>query len=101
MGPGYGLSQIRVKQFTDILSNQTYSTINEEHENTVIIKKSLNQILDVTDGLYGGSFHFLQATYALFFGRLIQLVQALLSWKRIKVSDVTTFYQQAADLLSL
>ena len=64
----------------------------------MIIKKALNQVVNITANLYGGSFHFLQATYALFFGRLIQPVQALLSWNHIKGSDVTTCYQQAAEL---
>ena len=37
---GNGLSQIQVKTFTNILSNETYSAFNEEHENTVIIMKA-------------------------------------------------------------
>ena len=64
----------------------------------MIIKKALNQVVNITANLYGGSFHFLQATYALFFGRLIQPVQALLSWNHIKGSDVTTCCQQAVGL---
>ena len=37
---GDGLSQIQVKTFTNILSNDTYSIFDEEHENTVIIMKA-------------------------------------------------------------
>ena len=95
---GYGLSQIWVKTCTKIISNATYSTFNEEHENTLIIHKTSKQVVNVTVDLYGGSFHFLQATYTLLFGILVQPVQALLGWKLIKGSDVTTLYQQAAGI---
>ena len=92
---GNGLSQIRLKTCTNICSNETYSTFNEEHENTVIIQKALKQVVNVTGDLHGGLFHFLHETYTLLFGILIQTVQALLGWKLIKGSDVTTCYQQS------
>ena len=42
---GDGSSQIWVKIFTNILSNEVYSTLNEEYENTVIIQKVLKQVI--------------------------------------------------------
>ena len=90
-----GLSQIGIKICTKIISSATYSTFNEEHENTVIIQKALKQVVNVTGDLHGGLFHFLHATYTLLFGILIQTVQALLGWELIKGSDVTTCYQQS------
>ena len=95
---GDGLSQIQVKTFTNILSNETYSIFNEDHENTVIIQKVVKQVVNIRGDLHGGYFHFLQATYTLFFGIFVQPVQALLGWKIINGSDVTTCYQQAAGL---
>ena len=95
---GDGLSQIQVKTFTNILSNDTYSIFDEEHENNMIIMKALKRVVNITGDLHGGYFHFLQETYTLFFRILIQPVQALPGWKRIKVSDVTTCYQQAEGL---
>ena len=71
---GDGLSQIQVKKCTNICSNETYSTFNEDHENTVIIHKSLDQVVNITGDLHGGCFQFLQATYTLFFGILIRPV---------------------------
>ena len=50
---GDGLSQIRVKTFTNIHSNDTYSTFNEEPENTVIVQKSLNRVVNITGDLHG------------------------------------------------
>ena len=55
-------------------------------------------VVNVTGDLHGGCFHFLQVTYTLIFGSLVQPVQALLGWKHTKISDVTTCYQQAAGL---
>ena len=95
---GDGLSQIWVKTCTRIISNATYSTFNEEHENTVIIQRALKQVVNVTGDLYGEWFHFLQEIYTLLFGILIQPVQALLGWKLVKGSDVTTLYQQAVGI---
>ena len=95
---GDGLSKIRVKTFTNIISKNNYSTFNEEHENTVIIQKELKLVLNLTGYLHGSFFNFLQATYTLFLGILIQTVQAMLGWKFIKGSDVTTFYQQSTGI---
>ena len=51
---GDGLSQIWVKTFTKILSNETYSAFNEEHENTVIIMKAWEKVVNITGDLHGG-----------------------------------------------
>ena len=95
---GDGLSKIRVKTFTNIISKNNYSTFNEEHENTVIIQKELKLVLNLTGYLHGSFFNFLQATYTLFLGILIQTVQAMLGWKFVKGSDVTTFYQKSTGI---
>ena len=64
---------------------------------TVEVTKSL-QLIHVPRDLHGGCFHFLSAIYSLYYGALIQPIQALVGWKRIKGSDITKCYQQAAGL---
>ena len=66
-----------------------------------MIKEALGQVINVTGDLHGGLFHFLSATYSLFYPCLIQPVQQLLGWKRICGSDVTKCYQQAAGLTTM
>ena len=51
---GDGLSQIRVKICTNIISNATYSRFNKEHENTVIIQKALEGVMNETGVLHCG-----------------------------------------------
>jgi hypothetical protein len=51
--------------------------------------------------LHGGCFHFLSAIYSVFYGALLQPIQSVLGWKRIKGNDVTKCYQQAAGLALL
>ena len=55
-------------------------------------------MIHVPGDLHGGCFHFLSAIYSLYYGALIQPIQALVGWKRIKGTDVTKCYQQAAGL---
>jgi hypothetical protein len=98
---GDGLSQIRVKTFCTLMANKSYSNFDEEHENNEVIQRALGQIINVTGDLHGGCFHFLSALYSLYYGSLIQPIQALLGWKRIRGSDVTKCYQQAAGLAIL
>ena len=71
----------------------------ETHEATTTIYKALGQVIHITGDLHGGCFHFLSAIYSLFYGSLIQFMQILLGWKRIRGSDVTKCYQQAAGLV--
>ena len=94
---GDGLSQIRVRTFVEMIGDQCYD-LGQEHESTVMIRKALGQIINVTGDLHGGCFHFLQAVFNLFYGSLIQPIQTLLGWKRIRGTDVTKCYQQAAGL---
>ena len=94
---GDGLSQIRVRTFTNLIDTHSYS-YNEKREQTLMIQKAMKQVVNVTGDLHGGCFHFLSAIFALYYGSLIQPIQTLLGWKRIKGSDVTKCYQQAAGL---
>jgi hypothetical protein len=94
---GDGLSQIRVRTFTNLIDTHSYS-YNEKREQTLMIQKAMKQVVNVTGDLHGGCFHFLSAIFALYYGSLIQPIQTLLGWKRIRGSDVTKCYQQAAGL---
>ena len=58
----------------------------------------MQQITHVPGDLHGGCFHFLSAIYSLYYAALIQPIQALIGWKRIKGTDATKCYQQAAGL---
>ena len=66
-----------------------------------MIHKAMKQIINVTVDLHGGCFHFIASGYGLFYASLIQLIQTLLGWKRISVTDVPKCYQQAVDLALL
>jgi hypothetical protein len=98
---GDGLSQIRVRTFADLMAETSYSKFDDDHENCNVIQKALKQTINITGDLHGGCFHFLQAVFHLFFGSIIQPIQVLLGWKRIRGSDVTKCYQQAASLAIL
>jgi hypothetical protein len=72
--------------------------MDRKSEATVMIQKALGQIIHIPGDLHGGCFHFLSAIYNIFYGALLQPIQSLLGWKRIKGTDVTKCYQQAAGL---
>jgi len=97
---GDGLTQIRIKSFVDEINKSCYD-FGEQQEALAMIKEALGQVINVTGDLHGGLFHFLSATYSLFYPCLIQPLQQLLGWKRICGSDVTKCYQQAAGLTSM
>ena len=64
-----------------------------------MIRRALGQVIHVTGDLHGWRFHFLATIYSLFYGSLIQYIQVLLGWKKIRGSDVTNCYQQATGLV--
>jgi hypothetical protein len=94
---GDGLSQIRARTFTELIQ-EVSNSYGPQHQASTVINKALNQIIHVPGDLHGGCFHFLAAVYSLFYGSLIQPIQILLGWKRIRGTDVTKCYQQAAGL---
>ena len=97
---GDGLSQVRARTLDDIISKDAHA-YGEHHDTRIILKKALSRIVHVTGDLHGGNFHFLAAVYSVFYGSLIQPIQTLLGWKRIRGTDVTKCYQQAAGLAIL
>jgi hypothetical protein len=94
---GDGLSQVRARTFQELVQDVSNS-FGKQYDASITIQKALKQIIHVPGDLYGGCFHFLSAVYSLFYGSLIQPIQILLGWKRIRGSDVTKCYQQAAGL---
>ena len=94
---GDGLSQVRARTFSNLMQ-ECSNSFGDKHEKSIMIQKALNQIIHVPGDLHGGCFHFLSAVYTLFYGSLIQPIQIMLGWKRIRGSDVTKCYQQAAGL---
>ena len=94
---GDGLSQMRARTFNELIEDSSYS-FGAQHETTAKVAKGMQQIIHVPGDLHGGCFHFLSAIYTLYYAALIQPIQALIGWKRIKGTDVTKCYQQAAGL---
>ena len=94
---GDGLSQMRARTSNDLIEDSAYS-FGQQHEMTAKVAKGMQQIIHVPGDLHGGSFHFLSAIYSLYYAALIQPIQALIGWKRIKGTDVTKCYQQATGL---
>ena len=96
---GDGLTQIRIDTFRELIEESSYR-FGKRYEISNILTNAMNQIIPLPGDLHGGCFHFLGAIYTLFYGCIIQPVQtSLLGWKRIKGSDVTKCYQQAAGLV--
>ena len=95
---GDGLSQVRVQTFENMIQESSFC-FKENFRATDMIRKALEQVIHVTGDLHGGRFHFLAVIYSLFYGSLIQYIQVLLGWKRIRGTDVTKCYQQAAGLV--
>ena len=94
---GDRLSQMRARTFNELIEDLSYS-FGAQHETTAKVAKGMQQIIHVHGDLHGDCFHFLSAIYTLYYAALIQPIQALIGWKRIKGTDVTECYQQAAGL---
>ena len=94
---GDGLSQVRARSF-DALIREGSTQFGPQYRMRSMLQKALSRVIHVTGDLHGGNFHFLSAVYAMFYGCLLQPVQTMLGWKRIKGTDVTKCYQLAALL---
>ena len=94
---GDGLSQVRARAFEELIQKSNH-LFGVQHDMKAKLKKVMSQVVHITGDLHGGNFHFLSAVYSLFYGSLIQPIQLMLGWKRIRGSDVTKCYQQAAGL---
>ena len=97
---GDGLTQMRAKQFSELIEETSHS-FGPRHKVTVMLQKAMDQVTFIPGDLHGGSFHIMQVVYNLFYCALIQKVQAVLKWKRICGSDVSKCYQQATSLASI
>ena len=97
---GNGLSQIRARQFSDLI-DKTSTLFGPRHETTLMLQKAFNQVIFIPGDLHSGGFHILQIVYNLFYGTIIQKVQTVLQWKRICGSNVSKCYQQAASLATI
>ena len=84
---GDGLSQIRVRTFSQ-LTNENCFPLGKEQHATFMIHKVTKQIINVTDDIHGGYFHFLAAGYSIFCASLIQSIHNLLGWNCISGTDV-------------
>ena len=96
---GDGLTMARIKSF-DALLNLSPMQYTMKHEKAIILWKALSRVVVITGDLLHGCFHCLKPVYSLFYGALIQPIQAVLKWKRIQGSDITKCYQQANGLAS-
>ena len=56
---GDGLTQIKVKQFSDII-DETSSLYGPYHKVTVMLQKALDQVIFIPGNLHGGGFHIMQ-----------------------------------------
>ena len=96
---GDGLTMARIKSFDELLNTSTMN-YTMKHEKARILRKALSRVVVITGDLHG-CFHCLMPVYSLFYGALIQPIQAVLKWKRIQGSDITKCYQQANGLASM
>lgn len=96
---GDGLTMARIKSFDDLLSSSRME-YTMKHEKAAILQKALSRVVVVTGNLHG-CFHCLSPVYSLFYGALIQPIQAVLKWKCIQGSDITKCYQQADGLATM
>ena len=94
---GDGLSQVRAKTFDDLVRDSS-THYGPQQKMKGMLKKAMSRVIHVTGDLHGGNFHFLSAVYSMFYGCLLQPIQIMLGWKRIRGSDVTKCYQLAAML---
>ena len=93
---GDGLTMARMKSFDELLNTNVMGHA-RQYEKAQMLRKAMSRVVVVTGNLHG-CFHALMSVYSIFYGSLIQPIQTLLKWKRIKGSDITTCYQQAAGL---
>ena len=93
---GDGLTMARMKSFDELLNTNCMGHA-RQYEKALMLRKAMSRVVVVTGDLHG-CFHALMSVYSIFYGSLIQPIQTLLKWKRIKGSDITTCYQQAAGL---
>ena len=93
---GDGLTMARMKNFNKLLNTNGMGHA-RQYEKALMLSKAMSRVVVVTGDLHG-CFHVLMSVYSIFFGSLMQPIQTLLKWKRIKGSDITTCYQQAAGL---
>ena len=96
---GDGLTMARIKSFDELL-NTSPMKYTMKHEKAHVLRKALSRVVVVTGDLHG-CFHCLMPVYSLFYGALIQPIQAVLKWKRIQGSDITKCYQQANGLVTM
>lgn len=94
---GDGLSQLRIRTFTQLIDDTCFR-FDPKTRVTEMIHKALRQIVHVPGDLHGGCFHFLSAIYSIFYAALLQPIQTLLGWKKICGTDVSKCYQQAAGM---
>ena len=94
---GDGLTQICAKQFKDMIE-ETSTSYGPRHRITRMLQNTIEQVIFIPVDLHGGGFHIMQVIYNLFYGILLQKLQAVLKWKRICSSDVSKCYQQSTSL---
>lgn len=66
---GDGLTQIRAKQFSDII-DETSSSYGPCHKVTIMLQKALDQVIFIPGNLHGSGFHVMQVVYNLFMVQL-------------------------------
>ena len=97
---GDGLTQICAKQFTDMIK-ETSTSYGPRHGITQMLQQALDQVILIPGDPHGGGFHIMQIIYNLFYGILLQKLQAVLKWKRMCGSDVSKCYHQSTSLASI
>ena len=91
------VTQMRAKQLSEII-DQTSISYGLRHEVTTMLQEALESIIFLPGDLHGGGFHIMQVVYNLFYGTILQKIQAVLKWKRIRGSNVSKCYQQSTSL---
>jgi len=76
---GDGLTQMRAKQFIEIVY-QTSISYELRHEVTTMLQEALESIIFLPGDLHGGGFNI---------STILQKIQAVLKWKRIRGSNVS------------
>jgi hypothetical protein len=97
---GNGLSQMRMRQYQDMVDNASIN-FRQHYRQSIVFSKAINRVVMVPGDLHGGGFHFLAVTFLLYYGGFLQPIQFALGWNRIRGSDVTKTYQQSASLAIL
>ena len=94
---GDSLFQIRARTFNELIEKPS-CTFKKQHEKRAKVVNAMEQVTHVPGDLHGGCFRFLSSIYTLFYGALIQPIQALIGWKRMKGARVTKCYQHSTGL---